>query len=164
MARDIEEFLRRAAERRKQKQSGQKPSSRQPVRQQKPPTPRQQPRLLIDDDEVRVIQPKQPDMRHESLEQHVRRHMDTRDVSEHASHLAETLEQADERMEERLNQKFDHEVGTFEGDVTRDAATVDQGPISQVASDMIELINNPKTLRQAIIMSEILNRPNFDSE
>ena len=167
MARDIEEFLRRAAERRKkqlkQKQAGQPP---RPVPQQ-PPQRRQRPqqRLVISDEQVEVVRrKKKQDLRDESVAQHVKRHMDSSSVVERASHLAEQLEQTDERLEARLHKKFDRDLGSLEGKSPLDevAPLVTAMQISPLANDLVEMLKSPKSVRQAIMISEVLKRPDFD--
>ena len=172
MARDIEEFLRRAAERRKkqlkQKQAGQAGQQQQQQRQPRaqPPQRTQQPprRLVIADNEVEVVRKKKIDLRDESVSQHVSRHLDSSRVTEQASHLAEKLEQADERLEERLHKKFDHDLGSLEGKKRPEqiAPVVTSQAISPLANDLIEMLRTPKTMRQAIIIAEVLKRPNFE--
>ena len=114
MARDIEEFLRRAAERRK-KQLKQKQAGQPPAQVPQPPPQRRKQRpatFVIADDQVEVVRKRKPEMREESVVDHVRRHMDTSDVTERASHLAENLELTDERTEARLKKRFDRDLGS----------------------------------------------------
>ena len=109
MARDIEEFLRRAAERRKQ-QLKQKQRGGGAAQSQPPSPPPQQPprRLVIEDDQVEIVKPKKPrpSLREESVEEHVRRHIDSSDVAshaaqigQHAASLADKIQQTDEANE-----------------------------------------------------------------
>lgn len=172
MARDIEEFLRRAAERRnkqlKQKQGGQ--AGQQPVQQRKPPV--QQPsrvkqpprRLVISNDQVEVVRRETQDLRDEDVTEHVRRHLDVSDITEHASHLAENLEQADERLEDRLHEKFDHDLGSLKDrqPLEQIAPVVTRQRISHLANDLIQMLKSPKSVRQAIIIAEVLRRPKFE--
>jgi hypothetical protein len=68
---------------------------------------------------------------------------------------------ADEHMDAHIAQRFDHHVGSLDmGDSLPGA-----GPSADVAldaADLVALLNNPKTLRQAVLLSEILNPPQFD--
>ena len=173
MARDIEEFLRRAAERRKQqlKQKQQRPAA-PPQRPATPPLPSAQPakRLVIADDEVEIVRPlaqREIDMRDESVAEHVARHINTSELVEHASHLADRIEQTDERLEARLHQKFDHKLGklnakpTVQDDVVPSVKTTES---SQLANDLFKMFQSPDSVRKAILISEILNRPSFDQD
>ena len=187
MARDIEEFLRRAAERRKKQQQQQKqgggrpPAAKPPQRQQpaqrrqpqppaqprrQPPKP-QRPRTLVDDREIKFVSPKtqqKHDMRNESVQEHVKHYINTQDIADHAEHLGERLSQTDERVDERIHKTFDHSIGKLgrKPSVT-DSITESTGDdVSPIAQDLLELLSKPKTIRQAILVSEILRRPDFE--
>ena len=183
MARDIEEFLRRAAERRKQNQAGggkvpprTPPAARPP---QAPPKKRlaEEASPPAEDPYARkkkqsappIAPPRKPQVaprKRESIEEHVRRAIVVSDVTENASHLAEDISQADERLEARL-EKFDHSMGSLEGTetVTDDVAATVEGPDkSRLAVDLLNLFASPKSIRQSILISEILKRPDFDDE
>jgi hypothetical protein len=170
MARDIEEFLRRAAERRKQNQQGGgkppvarpvSPPPRKPITERSvvvpevvTPLPSQQPRPLPSETPTYIG--------NESVADHVRRHIDVTDVTEHASHLAEVIENADERMEAHLDKVFDHDVGRLgTGQGTTDELNRDVAS-NAIAEDLLELFQSPKSIRQSILVAEILKRPNFD--
>ena len=194
MARDIEEFLRRAAARRKQNQAGgavppkAPPSARAPQPPpQAPPKKRlaQEAQSPAEDPYARkkgsLARPKtaqsnsprtanrggrRSERTRESIEEHVRRAIVVSDVTEGASNLAKDISQADERLEARL-EKFDHSMGSLEGTdtVTDDVtATVDGPDKSRLAVDLLNLFASPKTIRQSILISEILKRPDFDDE
>ena len=194
MARDIEEFLRRAAERRKQNQAGDNavppkaPPKAPPVGRAPQPPPLAPPKKRLaaeatppaEDPYARKNQPAPPNAPppkvarpaqrvqrpRESLEDHVRRAIVVSDVTENASHLAEDISQADERLEARL-EKFDHSMGSLEGTgtITDDETAKVEGPDkSQLAVDLLSLLGAPKTIRQSILISEILKRPDFGDE
>ncbi len=168
MARDIEEFLRRAAERRKQQQQ-----------RQRTPPPSQRVRQMVEQADVEVVagdvevvapkrkrrQPAKPNLRDESVQDHVKRHIDTSDITEHAIHLGERIQHADERLTSRLKRKFDHDVSklddrpTVQDDVV---ASVKQEEISRFAQDLVDMLRSPRSIRQAVLIGEIFNRPNFD--
>ena len=177
MARDIEEFLRRAAERRKQHQQGQ----RQPIPAPVPkPTPRV--RQIVDSTEVELIAPKatnveprkkrssrtesgqQRDMRNESVAEHVKKHINTRSISESAKRLGDDIENADDRIAQRVQRKFDHDVSklddlpTVQDDIVATATEAETAPF---ARDLIEMFRSPNGVRQAILISEILKRPDL---
>lgn len=183
MARDIEEFLRRAAERRKKQQQQQQggarrpaqppqrrqpPVQRQPVRQPPRQPPKQRPNTLVDRKEIEFVTPKKKphDFRNESVQEHVKHYINTEDIAEHAEHLGEHLSQTDERVEERIHKKFDHSVGSLsKRPSVTDSITESTGDdIAPIAQDLLELLSKPKTIRQAILVAEILRRPNFDED
>ena len=159
MARDIEEFLRRAAERRKQKmqQSGQAAQ----------PTPSSQ-RVRQVIEEVEVIKPRAEasrTMRQQGVAEHVRSHIDTSSIAEHTTHLGERIQNVDEKVASRLQSKFDHEMGEL-GDsptVTDDRLGESMGDdISTIATDILKLFSTSNGSRKAILLAEILRRPSFD--
>ena len=180
MARDIEEFLRKAAERRAAQQQGQRPGSQPPPAQPSPP--RQAPAQQRPPEITRpVMQPRttgeiqdEPDPfpSGQSVAQHVQKHIDSgaSEISQIARKLGERVGQSGKKVNERVQQKFEHEVGNLadsqgrgeskkkqptEGRL-RPAATV---ITSQTIADMFR---SPPALRQAIIVAELLKRPEWD--
>ena len=121
-----------------------------------------------------MVQPAVRNLRQESVSEHVRRHIDSTDVSshaesigDHAENLADRIQQTDERLEARLHQKFDHRLGKLDTKLETEvekAASVSVDAISQISSDLIKLLTSPTTVRQAILINEILSRPDFDDE
>ncbi|MCH2180810.1 MAG: hypothetical protein MK108_02275 [Mariniblastus sp.] len=156
MARDIEEFLRRAAERRKQQLQGQKQAPAQRPAQRLPE--------VISEVEIVEPAPSQP-MREQGIAESVRSHINTSDIAEHAEHLGERIQNVDERVADRLGQKFDREVTRLgDSEMVTDQAHPQAGlaQASPAAEDLIQMLSSPQTLRQAILVSEILRRPHFD--
>jgi hypothetical protein len=172
MARDIEEFLRRAAERRKQaQQGGSSKPQRPPARRQPPKQP--PPRLTITEDDV--IKPRnkplpssqRPSIGKESVSAHVNRYLDVSDIVQHVDQLGDVIENADERMEAHLDEVFDHDVGKLSS--KKQDSVTDKRPKSRteendVAKGILKMLQSPKTVRQAIMVAEVLKRPNFDDE
>jgi len=135
MARDIEEFLRRAAERRKQNQGKAAPPPVEPEPPVRAPEPKKQ-RLANESNASKQPEqidpyaekarsreagqskpappPKAPPKRQqrESIAQHVRKSIVVSDVTENAEHLGEEVGLADEKVEARLA-KFDHSMGSL---------------------------------------------------
>ncbi len=176
MPRDIEEFLKMAAKRRQQqKQQGggaarSRPASapggqQRPARQRhsQPPTPVQP----ATDEEIVILGPggRQPrqDMRSQSVSEHVRSHIDTSDLAEKVSHLGEEVGLADDKLVARLQDTFDHDVGHLKFDPSKsvqdETTSVTAKRISPLARDMIQMLSNPVNVRQAILISEVLKRP-----
>lgn len=194
MARDIEEFLRRAAERRKQGQGKPSPASAPPV--QRSPVPEKPVQRLADQqqrpeggaDPYREL-PRSPEAgrsqakptpppvaappksrrskpktsKRESVADHVREAIVVSDVTENAMLLGQEVGLADEKLEARLA-KFDHAIGGLEGmaSIQQDRIETEGPDKSHLAVGLLELFKNPQTIRQSILISEILKRPNFD--
>ncbi len=173
MARDIEEFLRRAAERRnKNQQAGGKRPSNRPPPVTPPPVepPRQkisQRDLVAESSRASSLPSKQP--KKESVSEHVKRYIDVSDVADvtditdHASHLAEVIERADDKIDQHVHDVFDHEVSKI--NEPGSGVTKVQGKASSpIAQDLLNLFKSPRSIRQAIMVSEILKRPDFSDE
>lgn len=162
MARDIEEFLKRAAERRRQQQQPSSPPPQRqspPPQQQRPPEPpRQRAPLVIDDVEV-IDDPYAGD----SVAEHVQHHISTDDIAEHAKHLGQGVAKRDNDVDERIHKKFDHEVGKLDSKPSVQSTTtaVTETAINQDASAIFDMLIDPKTVAQSIMIAEILKRPEF---
>ncbi|MBP87793.1 MAG: hypothetical protein CMJ64_13900 [Planctomycetaceae bacterium] len=157
MAGDIEEFLRRAAQRREGKSD--------PPPQQRP-QPRREPQVLEAEviDEVEIVQPNI--LRGDSVSEHVSEHIETSDVAERLSHLGETVDAADDRMEDHLHEYFEHDLGQLGArtSIAEDSTLDDDGPVLEEVttspeSHFVQMLSDPSSIHDAIILSEILNRP-----
>ncbi len=178
MARDIEEFLRKAAERRRQQQAekqggaaGKKPASPQPTRQPPRQPPRREPQANIVeaveavDDEIIEAQPVQrSSSRRRSVQSGVESHIDTSKIASHADQIGSLKVQKSGDVD-KVKQKFDRGARKFETRHTTRDNTDDEivgQDVSAVATDLIQMLRDPKSIRQAILVSEILRRPDFD--
>ncbi len=173
MARDIEEFLRKAAERRQQQKGGapQQPPRRQPQPAQKP--------MIIDAVEADIVEarparrpaprpPKKPrkksSIRTQSVGDHVQSHIDTSAIAEHASSLGERISSVHDQTDIRVHQRLDHDLTAID-----DKPSVTEAPRpailgarnSNAADELRQLLGNPKSIGQAILIAEILKRPDI---
>jgi hypothetical protein len=139
MSRDLEEFLRMAAARRKAAQG-------------RPAMPPLVEAEVIEEVEI-IGESFTP------LQSSIKTNIDTRSMEQHASSLGRQVSAADKRVEARIHQKFDHDVSHIHQDKMTESPDANQAPR---ASGLMEMFANPQTLRQVIIMREILDRPNFD--
>ena len=155
---EIEQFLKRANERREQK------SRRATEHSEAPNGPIQrQPRPTM------AVDVEQPVERTDfnSVSSSVERHLGMRSFDKREELLAEDIDQADEDMELHLQQTFGHRVGTFDTASSRDAedpqrinlrpSPTDDHPA--VALALAGLLVNHASLRQAVLLKEILERP-----
>lgn len=172
MPRDIEEFLKMAAKRRQQqkKQGGRPATPAAGGAQQRatPPPPRQTARPATDDEIVIIggsVAPA-PDPYNQSVAEHVRSHIDTSDLVQHARELGGEVALADDKLDARLHDTFDHKVGSLKTDLSRSiqstTTTTTAKVVAPIANDLLEMLSNPESIRQAILISEVLKRPNFD--
>lgn len=170
MADDLEAFLRQAAQRRAQKAAGaQQPAApARPAPAAPPRTPASpQPRRPA----VRPVAQPAP-ARRDVVEAEVvpvesvprfKTRVDTTDIAQHVKQLGEEVGLADEHMEAHLAQAFDHQVGSqvgSQGAAARPAAATFDSALDVDA--VLDMLTKPSSVRNAIVLSEILRRPDFD--
>lgn len=158
MADDIEEFLRRAAARRQQRQAQQpqRPAFRPP--------------------DIEIIEPVveadivEATPAEESVAEHVSHYLPSSEFGDRERRLGEEIALADEHLKSHLSQVFEHHIGDLgevtpavqlapEGTVGEDVPQVTQRDISSRANEIVQMFRSPKSMRQAILLSEIMHRP-----
>jgi hypothetical protein len=91
------------------------------------------------------------------VSQHVAQHLSgTAALAQHAQHLGADVALADERMEQHLQERFAHKLGSL---VQQSAAPEKRAVASPAAQELVKLLTQPGGARQIIIASEILRRP-----
>ena len=155
---EIGEFLRRAAQQRQgQPAPPPRPAGRPHVAQ---PAGQQ----LVEADVVR--QPAIGD----GIKQHLGEYLDAEEFRRRAAELGEEVAQADEHIEQRLHAKFDREVSRLAGrpGESADAPRVEPAEEpedrlaelpSTAAAGLAAMLSNDVGIRQAIVINEILSRP-----
>lgn len=150
---EIGEFLRRAA---RQRQA-------QPAR---PPRPAERP-VMAQPVEVEVVREAPLG---DQMKRHVREYLNTGDFERRTSELGDEVAQADDQMEQRLHEKFDHELGRLAatpgqsaGQPQVEEAAEPEGRVAELpstaAAGLAVMLSQPIGIRQAIIINEILARP-----
>ena len=93
--------------------------------------------------------------------EHVRKFMDAGEFGRRTSELGTGVAQADEKMDQRLHGVFDHNVGQLSDVYDQAAATVQRPGDMPLATPggVIALLSRPENVRQAIMISEVLTRP-----
>ena len=142
MSQDIEAFLRMAQQRRQmlqQGQQGQQPANMPPLMDVE---------VVEEEEEVRTLAPS------------IKTQIDTSGIAEHVSHLGERVQSASSQTEQRISGKFEHNVGRLvhqEGVASPDTKkhVVEQNFFAK-------LFSSPDDIKRAVIMKEILERPDFD--
>ncbi|MGI9455676.1 MAG: hypothetical protein ACR2NU_03895 [Aeoliella sp.] len=183
---EVEEFLRRAGQDDEppQREAKQSPPKRQPPRRAER-RPRievlendggfdfdDRPKRLVDVPSSRPAEAAPPEpkprpsagiMSGGTVAGHVAKHLDSTQFAERASQLGEEVSHTDERLEARLQEKFDHGLGTLSArrkareasdDLLKEAAAA-----PSLAGDLVEMLSSPQGVKQAILMNEILTRP-----
>lgn len=161
VAQEIEEFLRRAA----QQREGGRPAEVEVVRPEPAAVgrldqgpPQQKPLEPAAVDRVVEVLPSRSD-----IAESVERHLGSDTLGRHAEQLGDKIRDVDEEVEQRLSAKFDHQVGRLGSELrktpTRRSAPQAAATGGSRTAELIELLRNPRGIRTAILVSEILNRP-----
>jgi hypothetical protein len=104
------------------------------------------------------------------VSEHVQKYLDEQAFRRRESELGKEVANADRQIDQHLQQVFDHRVSKLEavpGEAAAPPAAYEPPDLVGSAADipdsfatgLLELITNPDSLRQAIILSEILHRP-----
>jgi len=164
---EVEEFLRRAAQRRAQAEA----KRREQVQPQQPPPPqqrlapiqraplREQQREL--EPVVEIIEAEEADAGSRltsSDSQHLR---GTTEIARHAANLGAEVDLADDKLEARLHKTFDHKLGQLKDTTTGAPEKVALQTSEAMAASMnlTRLLSNAQSIRNGIILSEVLTRP-----
>jgi hypothetical protein len=159
---EIEQFLKRAGERqgdRLKRESPVKPAQRPPKQ-----TPKQPPRQPTREASV-AVEPL-PQRSFDSVASSVEKHLGHRGFEARSEHLADDIALADEHMEDHLRKAFNRKVGTLgEAKPSGSQPATDSVPAattadrSDVGLALAGMLANPQTLKQMIVLNEILRRP-----
>jgi hypothetical protein len=158
---EIEQFLKRASQRRDDRSSCGERVARAKAPPKPPPKPLGRPRS----DQV-VDAPPSERRPLGSVAESVEKHLSNRGFSERAEHLADDIADADRQMEEHLQKAFTRQVGTLAattplagaGPVT-DAPPAAAEKTLPAAATLAGALATPQGMREAVILSEILQRP-----
>ncbi|MHB8952497.1 MAG: hypothetical protein ACYC4U_05920 [Pirellulaceae bacterium] len=162
MADDLEAFLRQAAQRRAQHANAARrpaapapPPPRGPLAAP-PPKPQPQPHphpKTAPPVVAEVVAPSEPTR--------LGTRVSTAAFEQRAEHLGEEVGLADEHMEAHLAQRFDHQVGSQPPSAPADRVA-ELGERLLDPETLAAMLADPTSLRQAVLLSEILARPDFD--
>ncbi len=168
---DLDDFLRKAAEKRKQRQQNvAPPASRRPetirptssAPQSNAPYQRYSPNLdRAEIVEAEVIEPETVVVHGVHLRSNVPQ----------SQHLAQQIDLADDRMLGHVKEVFEHRVGhlkqqsgkagqlrTDRQSMTNEETVVVRSPENQIGKDLLRMLSQPQALKVAFIASEIFNR------
>ena len=120
------------------------------------------------------------DMHHASVAEHVRQHIEARPVTEHAKQLGQSVQPEINSIESRVHEIFDHDLGLLDKASEDNYADIDdRGTDSQVwegtatrqkrsddvrqkrSDDVFRMIRDPVSIKTAVILAEILKRPDY---
>jgi hypothetical protein len=156
---EIDEFLRRAAQQRPAQPA--QPIRAQPV---KPPARPAQPPVVAEVVAAAPVGGK--------VTEHVQKYLDTEDFTRRGAQMGgEVAAQVDREIDQRLHQVFDHSVSqlaTVPGESAAAPVAFEPLELSEAsaieipatfATGLTDLLTSPESVRQAIVLNEILHRP-----
>jgi hypothetical protein len=87
---------------------------------------------------------------------------DAQQITEHTRRLGTEVNAADNKMQAHLHQVFDHQLGRLKSSSAETALVESERSASQLSLDLImRLLRSPASVRDAIVMAEVLKRPDF---
>lgn len=170
---EIGEFLRRAAKGGGQQRPAQqarpaqaglpprpvqaRPKQSRPARPRAPVPRRAQPPLAAE-----IVEPTRPPLG-QGLGQQVARDISTADIARRAGELGQKTRQTAAKLDRQIHETFDHQVGTLQrrsnaSSAEPKAARESTLPITSAAG-LVAILSDAESLKQAIILNEILQRP-----
>ena len=168
---EVEDFLRRVAQMRAEAQAkgqqprpaAQKPPPVRPVRTPPPArlVPARQESAALEPVEVEIVDAELADTA-DRLGARVREDLrGTEQIAEHTRHLGEEVDARNAKMQAHMHQVFDHQLGHLKqsGGGIAAAGPVEQSTSELSLSQIQRIVRSPESIRDAVIMAEILNRP-----
>lgn len=160
---EIEQFLKRASQRRGQQPARARAASAPPVPKPAPksfPPPASGPAKEKPADVVPI---EKRDF--DEVAASVQKHMGTERFESRAAHLGDDVVEVDDAIEQHLQKVFHHRLGKLGGETASaseqgaDVQTVVVTDAPSPAAAFAQLLRTPQGMRQAIVVSEILTRP-----
>ncbi|MFO0868731.1 MAG: hypothetical protein U0935_07240 [Pirellulales bacterium] len=103
----------------------------------------------------------------DDVAEYVAQHLDSRRVTEHATHLGEDVARTDQQLASHQRELFGSgprgRLGKSGPDksATGEAPQVEQAQQNSIARDIAQLLQSPQELRSAFILGEVLRRPEW---
>lgn len=166
---EMSKFLARVAQRRaaQAKQQGQlPPPPAQPVAPPRAKAPsmaapprRVEPPPVVVVEVVSAELAQQGSQVEREVEQHLR---GSQEIAQRTSQLGQQVDAAQQKLQEHLQQVFDHELGRLSKTASSTAATPPEKPLPDVTLDELrKMLQSPGSVRDAIVVAEILRRPSW---
>ena len=156
----LEEFLREVSEQQAaQQQAPQRGAPRPPVR----PAPAMRPAAEpVVDAEILEAEPLGA-----GVSQHVAQHLDASGMRQHTAQLGSEVREETQKLQSEVREKFTHKLGrlaaTAQPVTLPSAASAPAPPRPTIApprvQEITQLLRNPTSVRQAMVINEILTRP-----
>jgi hypothetical protein len=171
---EVENFLRRVAQMRAEAEQGKAqprpaPPPKQPPKRREPKPLPPPARLVPARTEMPILQPVEVEVvdaelavRGDNVGRHVAEHeRRTEQIAEHARHLGEQVDLADDKLEAHLHDVFDHQLGRLKKSNIEAGHQGRQAANDLTASQIQQMLLTPQSIRDAIILGEILRRPQW---
>src|SRR5689334_19056183 len=172
---EVEEFLRRVAQMRAQAEAQGKGQQQRPAPQRPPQKPARQASLERPAPPQRLAPQPTPQAlpveivdaeladRADRLGQRVRSDFrESEQIAEHTRHLGEEVDAANSKMQAHLQQVFDHKLGQLKSTGGATALVTADRTAAELSLDQIRrMLASPQSVRDGIIISEVLRRPEF---
>ena len=150
---EVAEFLRRTAERTNAKKP---PAEAQPAPAERRPLAERRLPLAGETVEVEAIDEPPTGA---NVAEHVQQHLDTREFAQRARQLGH-VEQEERSFQAHVQQTFDHQVGQLALRPLEPAAGSPDATAPPTAAESVAaLLADPQSLRGAVVLNEILQRP-----
>lgn len=161
MNNEVAEFLKRAAQRRAQLEQQAKAQAENAARaRSQMSAPREEaPILLSSSDEIVQAEVVAQDRISASVSRDI---SGPSRISAQVAQLGQKVDQADDILEAHLHQTFDHKLGRISVSTTSAPASgspTGMGSGTDAVTSIIRLLQSPTGLRDAILLNEILQRP-----
>jgi len=83
-------------------------------------------------------------------------------ITDQARHLGEQVDLADDKLEARLHQTFDHKLGRLQNTASSSAAVAHVASVPDVTlGELLPMLRSIESLRDAVVIAEILRRPEW---
>jgi hypothetical protein len=161
---EVDEFLRNAGRERPAEKPPEPPRPSRIEIIDEPAADNPKPRRLIDREQhADIVDSRLQEARMlgkgSDVARHVAEHLTAGRLGEHAAQLGHDIEQTDERLEARLKAKFNHRLGRLDDGNDPSPTATRNREASPLAAEILDLMQSPEGVRQAIVLNEILTRP-----
>jgi len=168
---EVDDFLRRVAQMRAQAQAKSEPrptpKQKQPKQQRtKPPArlvpARQETAPSLSPANAEVVDAELADNSDRVGRLVARDLSGAEEIAEHTRRMGAEAAAANDKMQAHLHQVFDHQLGRLKSSSVETALVETERSAPQLSLDkIIQLLRSPGSVRDAIVMAEVLKRPEF---
>jgi hypothetical protein len=173
MRNEVEEFLKRVARMRAEAEAQARGGQQRPLAPQPaaPIAPAPQPATVFAPPAQNLAYPSPIEAEvvdaelaetSDAVARHVTQHLrGTEEIAEHTRQLGADVDLADDKLEAHLHQVFDHQLGRLKTTATDQAAAAasDVKRTGFTAGSIAGMLLSPDSIRNAIVLGEILRRP-----